>query len=280
MNLPSASGYSMPFDATADTPVEILLDYGRQRHPHTGQEFIHHGVDIRVPAPGTPLKALATGQVSALGNDARRGFYLSLHYPYRSSGSQHGYTVTYAHLGQVGVTFGQAVTAGQSVALSGPMLHMEVEYDNQEIPPTAFLQTLYANVITTAQAQGQDTGQLQPDIPVTTPYDKDQKEIEQLMLRFLLPYLSDIQTGAWQVPETTQQALGEEYAQARSQGIFYQQMPSLANPLGLGSRSSTLAGRIQTLLIGDLLTYLGTIHRIFLSSMGEGEKKKIFQTLY
>lgn len=279
MNLLSASGYSMPFDATADTPVEILLDYGRQRHPHTGEEFIHHGVDIRVPAPGTPLKAVATGHVTALGSDGRGEYSLSLHYPYRSSGRQHGYTVTYNHLSHIGVTFGQAVTAGQSVALSGDLLHMEVKYDGQEMSPVDFIQMLYANVITTAQAEGQYNGQLQPAIPVNTPYDKDQGEIEQLMLRFLLPYLSDIQTGAWQVPETTQQALTREYAQARSQGIYFQQMPSMANPLGLGSNSTSLVSRIQTLLLGDLLTYLGTIHRIFLSTMGADEKKKILQPL-
>ena len=55
---------------------------------------------------------------------------------------------------------------------------------------------------------------------------------------------------------------------------FYETLPSMANPLGMTSRSLPLAEKVQNLLIGDFLNYLALRHQIFLSSMSAIEKKK------
>ena len=45
MNLVSASGYCMPFEER-DGEVKMLLGYGEQAHPKSGETFFHHGVDF------------------------------------------------------------------------------------------------------------------------------------------------------------------------------------------------------------------------------------------
>ena len=56
---------------------------------------------------------------------------------------------------------------------------------------------------------------------------------------------------------------------------FYECMPSMTNPLGLGHKSIPLISKVQNLLIGDFLNYLALRHQIFLSSMTSLEKKKL-----
>ena len=69
MFLQSASGYSMPYSAD-DCEPKPLLGYGEQVNPNSGEKFFHHGLDVT--ANNVKLLALATGQVSGLGNDISR----------------------------------------------------------------------------------------------------------------------------------------------------------------------------------------------------------------
>ena len=135
MMLQSKSGYCMPFEERGKD-VELALGYGNQKHPVTGEPFFHHGLDFE--ANHYLLSALASGTVAGIGNDAMHGIYQVIRYG--------KYEVTYAHLANVFVNFGQMVKAGHIVALSGDRLHFEVKFDGKEINPIDFLTMLYGNV--------------------------------------------------------------------------------------------------------------------------------------
>ena len=58
-----------------------------------------------------------------------------------------------------------------------------------------------------------------------------------------------------------------------AKNYFFESMPSMANPLGIGSRALPLAGKVQNLLIADFLNYLALRHNVYLSTMSEEVKK-------
>ena len=124
MMLQSDSGYCMPFEEKGKD-VEMSLGYGKQKHPKTGEMFFHHGVDF--PVKHYLLSALATGKVTGLGNDAVHGIYQVIRYGL--------YEVTYSHLSNVFANYGTEVKAGQVVAVSADLLHMEVKYNGEELNP-------------------------------------------------------------------------------------------------------------------------------------------------
>ena len=263
MMLHSDSGYCMPFEER-DKDVEMTLGYGKQKHPKTGEVFFHHGVDFN--APHYMLSAIATGKVTGMGNDSVHGIYQIIRYG--------DYEVNYGHLSNVFVNYGQTVKAGQVVAVTANLLHMEVKYKGQELNPLEFLTMLYGN-LKAVEKQGK-VGMpefVTIDMDVHTIYDKDQREIEDLMMRFLPTYLSDMQEGLYMVPEHTEQALRNIFTMSAMKNYFYETLPSMANPLGMGARSLPLAEKVQNLLIGDFLNYMALRHQIFLSSMSAIEKK-------
>jgi hypothetical protein len=202
-----------------------------------------------------------------MGNDSVHGIYQIIRYG--------DYEVKYGHLSNVFVNYGQSVKAGQIVAVTANLLHIEVRYKGQELNPLEFLTMLYGN-LKAVEKQGK-VGMpefVTIDMDVHTIYDKDQDEIEDLMMRFLPTYLSDMQEGLYLVPEHTEQALRNIFTMSAMKNYFYETLPSMANPLGMTSRSLPLAEKVQNLLIGDFLNYLALRHQIFLSSMSAIEKKK------
>jgi len=94
------------------------------------------------------------------------------------------------------------------------------------------------------------------------------------MLRFYPEYLLEVGNGGYRVPEHTEQSLRNIFSLSAVKNYFYETMPSLANPLGIGSRSMPIAAKVQNLLIGDFLNYLALRHEIFLSTLSENDKKK------
>ena len=46
MLLESDSGFMMPFELDENNSVPVILDYGQQTHPNTGEMFFHKGVDF------------------------------------------------------------------------------------------------------------------------------------------------------------------------------------------------------------------------------------------
>ena len=46
MLLDSDSGYFFPFVVLEDEEVSVILDYGKQINPNTGEQFFHKGLDF------------------------------------------------------------------------------------------------------------------------------------------------------------------------------------------------------------------------------------------
>ena len=269
MNLQSKSGYCMPFEERKGE-VRMSLDYGIQVHPKSGEEFFHHGIDFITKH--YLLSACADGIVSGIGSDSRHGLFQVIRYG--------NYEVTYAHLTNVLATFGTKVKAGSVASVSGELLHIEVRYDGEEINPLEFLTMINGN-LKMMQQQGEvgmpDFDTIDMDIP--TDFEDDQEEVEQLMLRFYPDYLSELNNGKYMLPQHTEQSLRNIFSLSAIKNYFYEVIPSLSNPLGIGQRAVPVAAKVQNLLIGDFLNYMALRHQIFLSTLSESDKKKLLTKL-
>ena len=269
MNLQSKSGYCMPFEERKGE-VRMSLDYGTQVHPKSGEEFFHHGIDFITKH--YLLSACADGIVSGIGSDARHGLFQVIRYG--------KYEVTYAHLANVLATFGTKVKAGSVASVSGELLHIEVKYDGEEINPLEFLTMIYGN-LKMMQQQGKvgmpDFDTIDMDIP--TDFEDNQEEVEQLMLRFYPGYLAELNDGKYLLPQHTEQSLRNIFSLSAIKNYFYEVIPSLSNPLGIGQRAVPVAAKVQNLLIGDFLNYMALRHQIFLSTLSESDKKKLLTKL-
>lgn len=265
MILVSESGYCMPFEDRGGN-VDLVLAYGEQLHPQTGERFFHHGVDFKTYYYLLP--ALADGKVTGIGNDVRHGLYLVIQYG--------KYAVKYGHLSSVNVLFGQSVKAGIPLGVSSELLHMEVHYKEQEIDPIDFITMLYSNVVTAGRGvqAGQPIEFVTLDIDVSTKYDYCKEEVEQLMLRYYPAYMEELRKGSYVVSEHTEQSLRNVFTVTAIKNYFFENIPSLANPLGVGRKAAPVAAKVQNLLIADFLNYLAIRQHIFLSGLSEDEKKK------
>lgn len=263
MNLVSKSGYCMPFEESKGE-VSLTLGYGKQIHPMTQEEFFHHGVDFATHR--YILTAVADGVVSGIGSNPTHGLYQVIRYG--------KYEVTYAGLSNLFVRFGQAVKAGQMAAVSGNDLYMEVSFAGEELNPIEFLTMLYGNIQALRKAGHEAAYEFVGfDGEMKTKYDRDKEEIEELMIRFLPVYMRDLLLGEYIVPEYTEQSLRNVFATGAAKNYFFETMPSMANPLGIGSRALPLASKVQNLLIADFLNYLALRHNVFLSTLDEEVKK-------
>lgn len=262
MFLESASGFSMPYEATED--VNIILGYGSQTHPNTGKEFHHCGIDLA--AANVPLLSVASGTVVGVGSDAVHENYIICRYG--------KYEVRYGHVSAAYKPYGTPLTAGEVIARSGDFLHLDVRFDGQEINPIDFLAVIYANLELLGSLGMKGTMDSAPAVEVTTPYDKDETEIVSLMLHYLPLYMQDLQSGAYVLPRESEVRLQNIFAQGGERGYFFEQLPSYVNPLGLGVRSTPLMSRVQTQLISDFLNYMAVRHNIFLQGTSESQKKK------
>ena len=181
MILQSDSGYCMPFEEQQGKDVELSLGYGEQTDPATGEKFFPHGIDFNVRC--YMLSALASGIVSGVGNDSGHGICQTIRYGQ--------YEVTYGHLSNVFAQFGRQVKAGQTVAMSGDLLHVGVKFKGEEMDPLEFLAMLYGNIKAMQEAGGDSAGGFYDGAPETD-YERDREEIERLMFRFLPLYMDDL----------------------------------------------------------------------------------------
>jgi len=99
----------------------------------------HAGLDLAVPV-GSEVRAAGGGLVRRSGTDPAYGEFVLLAHP-------DGYETMYGHLSRVLVTGGEAVRAGQVIALSGntgrstaPHLHFEVRRYGRSVDPTTVVQ--------------------------------------------------------------------------------------------------------------------------------------------
>lgn len=68
--------------------------------------------------------------------------------------------------------------------------------------------------------------------------------------------MEDLFRGAYHVPEYTEQSLRNVFSIGASKNYFFETMPSMANPLGIGGRALPLACKVQNLPIADFPNYL------------------------
>lgn len=208
MNLVSPSGYAMPFELPETSPLEITLGYGNQQHPITGKEFFHHGVDFKV-SPHTWLKALATGVVSGIASDREKGFNITVNYRNYAEGSNAVYDVTYSHIKESICNFGKNVKAGDNIAVCDGTLHIEVRFNGEEVDPIEFLTMVRDNLVVLEQQgiQGNNPEIATLDFDVSTLYDAQQPEIDQMYQRFFGKYMMDLLLNRYKVPGGTEKVL-------------------------------------------------------------------------
>lgn len=265
--LESESGFCMPFfteEGDKIKELEILLDYGDQTHPKTGEKFFHNGVDFM--SNHKPLYGLASGIVVSVARDIELENTLTVKYG--------NYIVKCGHLDNIFVNYGDRVVAGQPIAQCGNILHFEVRTDEGVYQPFDFLAILYGN-INILRSMGMDNHpyMVTMSTPVKTKYDNDQEEIQSLMMRWLPNYFNDMQLGNYIPSQNTEQALRNIFSKAAERNYFFENTPFLGNPLGLGNRSSLLIGKVQSVIIEDFLRYMAGKYNIYLSSCTEEEKK-------
>ena len=277
MNLHSPSGYAMPFELTEGSPLEIALPYGEQVNQYTGNKFFHHGIDFNV-RPGTWLKALATGIVSGIASEMERGFYITVNYKNYADGANNNYEVIYSHIRESLCTFGKNVNAGDNIAVADGTLHIEVRFNGQEINPMEFLVMIRDNMVMQSQRmmKGDNPEIATMDIDVRTPYDNHKGEIEAMQQKYIGHYFLDMFRGKYKVPEQTETRIRDILKEGADSGIYYQHIPTMMNPLGLGTLSIPFLNVLHTAFIADFLNYMAVRHTIFLSHMSDADKKKLF----
>ena len=270
MLLESASGYVMPFPGHEGNDVQISLGYGEQLHPKTGEKFQHQGLDL--VAYHVPLFAIASGVVTAVGNDAIHDNFVIVRY--------NKYDVKYGHVKAIHVRYGQPVEAGLQIGESGDFLHFEVRFEGHVIDPVEFLGMLYGNVMQLL-SMGMDIPPKFTDVgvQVTTDYDADWDEIMQMMIHHLPHYMNDLRTGAYEPPVTMIDTLRTIFSNSSSQKYFFEQMPTIGNPLGLSGRGAPLARKVQNLLIKDFLGYMALHHNTYVSTWTAEQKKNYMKKL-
>ena len=121
------------------TPIKgakMSSKYGMRKHPITGYNAMHRGVDFGAPM-GTPIVAAGSGVVERANWFGNYGRYIRIRHTGR-------YSTAYAHMTRIanGVTAGARVKQGQVIGYvgstgrsTGPHLHYEVLVNNKQVNP-------------------------------------------------------------------------------------------------------------------------------------------------
>ena len=121
------------------TPIsgaKMSSKYGMRRHPITGYNAMHRGVDFSAPL-GTPIVAAGSGIVQKSGWFGNYGRYIRIRHTGR-------YSTAYAHMTRIadGITPGARVSQGQIIGYvgstgrsTGPHLHYEVLVNDKQVNP-------------------------------------------------------------------------------------------------------------------------------------------------
>lgn len=122
------------------TPVEsgrVSSGYGMRKHPISGYNKMHEGLDFAAPR-GTAVMAAGDGVVEYAGRRGSYGHYVRIRHP-------NNYKTVYAHLSGYGksIKSGNRVEQGQTIGYvgstgrsTGPHLHYEVLHAGNSINPT------------------------------------------------------------------------------------------------------------------------------------------------
>jgi len=117
----------------------ISMPFGQNRHPFTGQWYIHTGIDLSTYRSGDPIVATADGQVVTVEFDPGWGNYIIIKH-------KHGFYTRYAHLQSYRVKRGEHVQQGQTIGYignsgisTGAHLHYEVHIGSDVVDPIKYL---------------------------------------------------------------------------------------------------------------------------------------------
>ena len=262
----SDSGYCMPF-LEEKQPVEVLLSFGKQNHPRTGEPFFHNGWDIK--AQGYILLALGTGVVTGITTDDDRLMTIITRYG--------RYTVTYRHVKHSLVNVGDNVKAGDKLGVSHRFFHFGVR-DNETdewIDPSDFLTVIYSNILAYQQAESGNTDIPVNDMAIKTDYDDHREEIESLMSAYLPQMFGDMFKGKFQVPKFKNDELADILKGAAKSGVYGEEPRHPANPGGLGMSAIGVIQAFQNFFLTFFLSYIAMTQGIFLQGITEDSKKKL-----
>jgi len=121
------------------TPISgarLSSSYGMRRHPVSGYNSMHRGVDFAAPT-GTPIIAAGSGVVTEAGWYSSYGRYIRIRH-------NSTYDTAYAHMSRIarGVRAGARVEQGQVIGYvgstgrsTGPHLHYEILVNNRKVNP-------------------------------------------------------------------------------------------------------------------------------------------------
>ena len=117
---------------------KISAEFKSRVNPVTGEVIDHKGIDLAAK-DGADVVAATAGDISETGFDAKFGNYIKVT-------NATGVITFYAHLSEISVAEGDAVTAGQCIgkvgstgASTGPHLHFEVIIAGENVNPRTFL---------------------------------------------------------------------------------------------------------------------------------------------
>ena len=117
----------------------ISMEFGQNKHPITGQWYIHKGLDFSTWRSGDPVVSTADGQVVTVAFDTSFGNYVIVKH-------KHGIYTRYAHLNSFRVKKGEYVEQGQVIGTvgntgitTGPHLHYEVHIGSDVVDPAKYV---------------------------------------------------------------------------------------------------------------------------------------------
>ncbi len=118
--------------------VRQTSGFGMRRHPLTGRNTMHNGLDWAGPR-GTPISATADGVVKQAGRQGGYGNLVIIQHEF-------GIETYYAHLTSIDVRAGQRVSRGQRIggmgttgASTGVHLHYEVRINGRPVNPITYI---------------------------------------------------------------------------------------------------------------------------------------------
>jgi murein DD-endopeptidase MepM/ murein hydrolase activator NlpD len=124
----------------------ISSGFGRRTHPILGYQRDHKGIDYAAPI-GTPVRSIGDGTVLFVGVQHGYGKVIAIRHRNGKDSS------VYAHLSQIGVKRGQAVTQGDTIGAvgmtgmtTGPHLHFEFRVNNDPVDPAIALASQRGNM--------------------------------------------------------------------------------------------------------------------------------------
>ena len=121
------------------TPIDgakLSSNFGMRKHPISGYNKLHKGVDFAAPN-GTPVFAAGNGVIEYIGRNGGYGKYIKIRH-------NNNYKTAYAHLSNYNKKLSKGVRVNQRDIIgyvgstgnsTGPHLHYEILYKNKQVNP-------------------------------------------------------------------------------------------------------------------------------------------------